>query len=168
MLALPADARVADEHATYAVEGARNVASIKVHVGHVLHAIDPKQEADGPGTGYGLTRALEGSAQHLGYAREVPDASANLKNGLPAVIGQLDALRRESQMLAVLARDARQSPDDAHVVTYAQELSRRCSRLAAGLEQTYLFGVIRLPSGDWAFDPDLHKHPPGSPSTYKY
>ncbi len=190
------DARVADEHATYAVEGARNVASIKVHVGHVLHAIDPKQEADGPGTGYGLTRALEGSAQHLGYAREVPDASANLKNGLPAVIGQLDALRRESQMLAVLARDARQSPDDAHVVTYAQELSRRCSRLAAGLEQTqkqldtllaaevppyrpiarrylfgvirYLFGVIRLPSGDWAFDPDLHKHPPGSPSTYKY
>ncbi len=46
---------------------------------------------------------------------------------------------------------------------------RACGDVRAGtVPALYLFGVIRLPSGDWAFDPDLHKHPPGSPSTYKY
>lgn len=181
------EARVAAEHAAYAVEGARNIASVKLHVGHVLHAVDPKLLAEGPGTGYGLTRALQGGSEHLGYAREVRDASANLRAGLPPLIAELEALRRESQLMAVLARDARQSADDAHVVTYAQDLAQRCSRLAAGLEQTqqrldallaaeqppyrpiarrYLFGVIRLPSGDWAFDPELHKRQPGSHSSY--
>jgi hypothetical protein len=181
------EARVAAEHAAYAVEGARNIGSVKQHLGHVLHAVDPKLLADGPGTGYGLIRAIDGSIQHLGYAREVRDASANLRAGLPGVIDGLQAWRRESQLIAVLARDARQSRDDARVVAYAQDLSQRCTRLAAGLAQVrqrldallaaevppyrpiarrYLFGVIRLPSGDWAFDPELHTRQPGSHSTY--
>lgn len=181
------EATVAAEHAAYAVEGARNIASVKLHAGHVLHAVDPKLLPDGPGAGYGLTRALQGSAEHLGYAREVPDASVNLRAGLPAVIADLDALRRESQVMAVLARDARLSADETHVVTYAQDLARRSNLVVAGIDQAqrrlealltaeqppyrpiarrYLFGVIRLPSGDWAFDPDLHKKQPGSHRSY--
>jgi len=90
-------------------------------------------------------------------------------------------------VMAVLARDARLSADETHVVTYAQDLARRGSLLVAGLDQAqrrldallaaeqppyrpvarrYLFGVIRLPSGDWAFDPDLHKKQPGSHRSY--
>lgn len=181
------EATVAAEHAAYAVEGARNIASVKLHAGHVLHAVDPKLLPDGPGAGYGLTRALQGSVEHLGYAREVPDAGANLRAGLPAVIAELDALRRESQVLAALARDARLSADEAHVVTYAQDMARRSTLVVAGLDQAqrrldavlaaeqppyrpiarrYLFGVIRLPSGDWAFDPDLHTKQPGSLRSY--
>lgn len=181
------EAKVAAEHAAYAVEGARNIASVKLHAGHVLHAVDPKLLPDGPGAGYGLTRALQGSVEHLGYAREVPDAGANLRAGLPAVIAELDALRRESQVLAALARDARLSADEAHVVTYAQDMARRSTLVVAGLDQAqrrldavlaaeqppyrpiarrYLFGVIRLPSGDWAFDPDLHTKQPGSLRSY--
>lgn len=168
-----AEVAVAAEHAAYAVDGARDVAAVRLHLGHVLHAVDPTREPSGPGSGYGLAKAIDGCADHLGFAQEVRDASANLKAGLPAVIGTLQPLRREARAIAALAAEGRSSPDAATAVAYAQEARQRTARLAGELwlarhqlsqllavEQPpyrvvphrYLFGIVRLPSGEWVFD----------------
>lgn len=168
-----AEAAVAAEHAVYAVDSARDVAAVRLHLGHVLHAVDPAREPSGPGTGYGLARAIDGCADHLGFAQEARDASASLKAGLPAVVGILQPLRREARAIAALAAEGRASTDAAAAVAYAEEARQRTTRLAGELwvarhqlaqllaaerpayrvvPRRYLFGVIRLPSGEWIFD----------------
>lgn len=168
-----AEAAVAAEHAVYAVDGARDVAAVRLHLGHVLHAVDPTREPSGPGTGYGLVKAIDGCADHLRFAREVRDASDNLKAGLPAVIGTLEPLRRDARAVAALAAEGRGATDAAAAAAYAQEARQRTTRLAGELwlarhqlaqllaaerppyrvvPHRYLFGIIRLPSGEWVFD----------------
>lgn len=170
------EAKIVAEHAGYAVAGARDMKEVKLHLGHVLHALNPALEKQGPGLGYGLMKSLDSSADHLGFAAEVKDVSANLKAGLPTVIAALKPLRQEAQVLAILSRDARQSKDLAQVVAYAEEVRQRADKLASQLgaarkqldgllaaesppyqpiAQRYLFGIIRLPSGEWAYNPDL-------------
>lgn len=177
------EAKIVAEHAGYAVAGAKDIREVKLHLGHVLHALNPALEKEGPGTGYGLMKSLDGSSDHLGFAAEVKDVSAQLKSGLPTVITALKPLRQEAQVLAILSRDARQTSDLAQVVAYAEEVRQRSEKLAAQLgdarkkldgllaaespsyqpiAQRYLFGIIRLPSGEWAYNPDVQGSRRGS------
>jgi len=167
------EAKIIAEHAGYAVAGARDMREVKMHLGHILHALNPALEHSGPGTGFGLMKALDGGADHLGYAREVKDASPNIKAGLPPIIEALRGYRQESQVLAILCRDARQSNDLPQVVAYAEDVRQRSEKLVNQLAdararldavlaaeqpsyqpiaQRYLFGIIRLPSGEWAYN----------------
>lgn len=169
-----ADAAVAAEHARFAVEGARDIESVRLHLGHVLHAVDPARAPSGPGSGYGLVQALDGCVDHLGYAAEVRDASANLKAGLPPLVAALQPSVRESRSVAALAAEAQRSGDAAVVVAYAQEVAARSGAISARLSEVrqrlagllaaesppyrpvarrYLFGIVRLPSGDWGWAP---------------
>ncbi len=178
------DARIAAEHAGYAVEGARNLPSVRMHLGHVLNAFDPAEEPVGPGTGYGLLRALGGMADHLGYAVEVPDATPTLQAALRPLIAELRREQDGARLLAGMSRAARIHRSAAHVVAYAQEIRQRCDALATRLDQwrgrldaalaaeqppyrtvaeQYLFGLIRLPSGEWVFDP---QHDPSRDGYY--
>ncbi|WP_374436604.1 hypothetical protein [Inhella sp.] len=166
------DARVAAEHAEYAVQGARDLNSVRLHLGHVVQALDPALEPQGPGSGYGLVRALGGLSEHLGYAGSVSDASAALKAGLPPLIDGLQPLRREALLLTALTREGRRVADPGQALAYAQEAQQRCQALETQLAQLgqrlqallaaenppyspvaerYLFGLIRLPSGEWGF-----------------
>src|SRR5207244_11758232 len=56
------EARVAVLHAGLAVNSA-NLDDIKLHAGHVLHALDPAVERAGPGAGYGVRKAAAGALQ---------------------------------------------------------------------------------------------------------
>lgn len=164
------DAAVLLEHANFAVQGARDVASVRLHLGHVLHALDPALEAEGPGSGYGLLKALGGTLDHLGFAGAARDASAHLRAGLVVLLDSLRPLLREAQLLVALARDGRRSGDAGQALAYALETQQRATTLLAQLTQArqqlevllaaeappyrpvaerYLFGVIRLPSGEW-------------------
>jgi hypothetical protein len=177
------EAKIVAEHAGYAVAGARDIKEVKLHLGHVLHALNPALEKTGPGMGYGLMKSLDGASDHLGFAAEVKDVSAHLKSGLPTVIAALKPLRQETQVLAILSRDARQASDLAQVVAYAEEVRQRSEKLVAQLgavrkqldgllaaespayqpiAQRYLFGIIRLPSGEWAYNPDVQGSRRGS------
>ncbi len=168
-----ADAAVAAEHAAYATDGAGDLAAVRLHLGHVLHTVDPVLEPTGPGSGYGLMRALQGSAEHLEYAAEVPDASANLRSGARGMAAALRSLQGEARAIATLAEDARGSTDAGHALAFAHEVRERAERLAGQLLQLrqrlttvlqaedppyrtlprrYLFGIIRLPSGQWVFE----------------
>lgn len=177
------DAAFAAQHAGYAVEGARDVAAVKIHLRHVLHALDPATESTGPGTGYGLIRALDGTLDHLAFAQEAGDASANLRGGLARLRDAMAPLRQETRIVKALALEAYGSGDGAQVVAYAEEIRNRAARMSEQLvlrsrelnailgsesppyqpvAQRYLFGLIRLPSGQWSFDTSLQPARAGS------
>ena len=73
------EAEVAAQHAGFAASRPDDLDWMKLHVGHVLHAIDPSSEPQGPGLGYGVHRAAQGVAQHVGFAADSEDASDNVK-----------------------------------------------------------------------------------------
>lgn len=77
--AAQAEAEIAAEHAGFAVSKPDDLASIKLHVGHVVHAVDPSVEPEGPGLGYGVIEAADGVAQHIGFAAQSEGASDNVE-----------------------------------------------------------------------------------------
>ncbi len=79
LIAALSDAKTAVAHSELAARSPTNLASMKTHAGHVLHALDPTIEAKGPASGYGVTRATAGASQHLQLAVKSEGASARVK-----------------------------------------------------------------------------------------
>jgi hypothetical protein len=86
------DARVAAAHALLTSKSS-TLDDIKLHAGHVLHALDPEIEPKGPASGYGAKKATTGAAQHLGFAVAGEGASQILKSGAASVSAKLDAVQ---------------------------------------------------------------------------
>ena len=74
-----AEAAIAAQHANLAISKPSDIDSIRLHSGHVLHAIDPVEIEAGPGLGYGLERAAGGVRAHIGYAAGSADTPDNVK-----------------------------------------------------------------------------------------
>lgn len=74
-----AEAEVARQHAALAIGQPDSLDAIRLHTGHVVHAVDPAAGGGGPGLGYGLLNAASGAAAHIGYAAGAADASDNVK-----------------------------------------------------------------------------------------
>src|ERR671912_854879 len=74
-----ADAKVAATHAELMQTSADDLDVLKLHAGHVLHALDPTLEAKGPGSGYGVKRAAAGALQHIQLAAKSEGASQNVQ-----------------------------------------------------------------------------------------
>ena len=73
------EAAVAAQHAGLAMRSPDNLAGIQRHIGHVMNAVDPSVEESGPGKGYGLLKAAQGVATHVGLAADSEGASQNVK-----------------------------------------------------------------------------------------
>ena len=71
-----AEARIAIQHAGLAGRQPANLEYMKTHAGHVIHALDPKVIAMGPGLGYGVTKGAAGVATHIDLAASAEGASA--------------------------------------------------------------------------------------------
>ena len=76
------EARVAVLHAGLAAKSA-SLDDIRLHAGHVLHALDPALEPKGPGAGYGVKKATAGAQQHLDFAAKADGASATISRRTP-------------------------------------------------------------------------------------
>jgi len=74
-----AEAEVAAQHAGFAASKPDDLEWMQMHVVHVVNAIDPSVEPEGPGAGYGVRQAAEGVAKHVQFAAESPGASDNVK-----------------------------------------------------------------------------------------
>jgi hypothetical protein len=64
-----ADARVAAQHTALAGRNTTNLEALKLHAGHILHAVDPAEGSTGPGSGYGVKKARAGCTRALHAAR---------------------------------------------------------------------------------------------------
>jgi hypothetical protein len=74
-----AEAELAQRHAALAAGDTNNLEAMKLHVGHVLHAVDPTVVTSGPGLGFGLKQAAEGAIQHLRLAEDTEGASTAVR-----------------------------------------------------------------------------------------
>jgi hypothetical protein len=74
-----AEAEVAAQHAGFAASRPDDLDWMKLHAGHVVNAVDPSVEAQGPGLGYGVRQAAQGVAQHVRFAADSEDASDNVR-----------------------------------------------------------------------------------------
>jgi hypothetical protein len=125
-----AEAKVAAQHAALAAKAPDNLDSMKLHAGHVLHAVDPSVEAKGPGLGYGVKRAAAGVATHIELAAKSEGASANVKThsahvsaAANEVVKRADALLAVAQKIRAAASAADAAPLVAQLTTLAQELA---------------------------------------------
>jgi hypothetical protein len=84
------DARVASAHALLTSKATDNLADMKLHAGHVLHALDSAIEPKGPASGYGVRKATVGALQHVGFAAGVEGASATVKSHASTVSARLN------------------------------------------------------------------------------
>ena len=74
-----AEAEIAVTHAGLALQQPDNLDWLKLHTTHVMHAVNPDVMAQGPGLGYGVRRAADGVAKHIGFSAASKDASDNVK-----------------------------------------------------------------------------------------
>jgi len=73
------EAKIAIQHAEFAASRRGDLAWMKMHTRHVLHAVDPSVETKGPGLGYGVMQAARGISQHIAFASGSDGASENVR-----------------------------------------------------------------------------------------
>lgn len=125
---------VAAAHANYAVNAADNFDSMKIHAGHVRHAIDPTLEAGGPGLGYGLIRATNGSIEHITLASESAGASEAIKTHTVHVVTSLNNVLERTEMALAEADAIIAAASAAEALPHAIEMARLTKDAFQGID----------------------------------
>ena len=127
------EARVAVQHARLAAKAA-SIDEIKLHVGHVLHALDPTIDPEGPGAGYGVRKAAAGAQQHLDLAAKAEGASETLLAAAAPVSAALSNVLRAVDAAVVVGQKAKAATDTADATRIAGELAALVVQIDDGLE----------------------------------
>jgi hypothetical protein len=198
------EADIALAHSEYALEKPNELDAIKLHVRHVMHAVDPESHPEGPGLGFGLKRALTEAVSHISFAAESDDASDNVRNFAKPFGKNVKATLERCDLILIFGREILQMGSAEEATILAGEIMNLTRANVEGIDtdgngnigpdpgeyglkqlrvqitemtnrevpryrpvaQRYLFGLVRLPSGKWAFsflvdsfyDPDPTKY----------
>jgi len=125
------EARVAVEHARLAAKGA-SLEDIRLHAGHVLHALDPGVESKGPGAGYGVRKAVDGAIQHLGLALTADGATANVATFAPGAVSALASVVKSLDQAVAAAQRVRSARDAGEAAGLAADLVTLTERMSQG------------------------------------
>lgn len=129
-----AEAAVASQHATLATRTPNDLAAMKLHAGHVLHALDPALQATGPGKGFGLRKAAGGVAQHIELAAKETAASGNVKiHATHIAAAARGTLSRVDQAVALI-KQIQDATDAKAAASLVAQLASVCSQLASGAD----------------------------------
>jgi hypothetical protein len=123
-----AEARVAAQHAGLAARDPSNLEGMKMHAGHVLHALSPAEGSQGPGQGFGVKRATEGVVSHVGFAADAETASQNVtthSGHVRASAGNVVQWTDEAVALAARIQAAGTAAEAAPLIEQLQNLTTR-------------------------------------------
>ena len=126
------EAAVAAQHAGLAASNPDNLAGIQRHIGHVLNAVDPSMEASGPGKGYGLIKAAEGVATHVGLAANSDGASDNVKRHAEHVSASANNVAAWARQIVELCNQVKEAESAAAAAELAQEIQTLTQAIAEG------------------------------------
>lgn len=129
-----AEAQIAQQHAALAGRSPDNLASMQMHTGHVLHAIDPSIETSGPGKGYGVKRAAQGVAQHIGLAANTDGASANIKTHATHVTASAETVVARCDEIVNLAKQIRAASTAAAAAPLVAQMATLAEQLTTGAD----------------------------------
>ena len=138
------EARVAALHAGLAAKGA-SLDDIRLHAGHVLHALDPAIEPKGPGAGYGVKKAAAGALQHLDIATKSDGATAAITTHAAQVSSALSNVMQWVDQAIAVAQKIR-AADTAEAARSAGDLVALTTRISdEGLRpaQTHMTEILK-------------------------
>ena len=128
------EARIAAQHATLAAAQQTNLQYMKTHAGHVIHALDPKLIAAGPGLGYGLKRAATQVAMHIELAASAEGASpAVMAHSKHVATAARNTAARAEQLLA-LAQKVQAATSAAEAAALVSQMVSLADQLIAGAD----------------------------------
>ena len=129
------DTRIAAAHALL-LGKAGTLADMKLHAGHVLHALDPTLEKAGPASGYGAKKAAAGAMQHVGFTAAVDNASAAVKTHADSVNATLTRTLAAIDRGIAAAQAIRASGAEAEALEAVRQLGAIVDEISAGLQQS--------------------------------
>jgi hypothetical protein len=126
------EADVALQHAGLAAAALDDLASMKTHTGHVVHAVQPEEGSRGPGAGYGFKKAIDGVATHADLAAKAEGASDAVRtHAVHVVTAARTASERADRIIELAAQiDAATSAADA--APLVEQLEVLVEQLIAG------------------------------------
>ncbi len=127
-----AEAEIAAEHAELAVAARSNFEDVRLHVGHVLHALDPTLTAEGPGLGYGVRRAVADAATHIGLITADSAASDNVKLHAAHISAAIANAVERADMMVSLARQIEAAGSGASADPLIDQLNALGAALVQG------------------------------------
>jgi hypothetical protein len=129
-----AEARVAAQHATLATRGTTDLAAMKLHAGHVLHALDPSVVTTGPGRGYGLLRASAGIASHIELAAKAEGAPPGVTTHAPHIAAAARATGARADAIIAIAKKIQAATEASEAATLVTQMASLCDALLAGAD----------------------------------
>lgn len=128
------EAGVAAQHAAFAQRSPADLASMQLHAGHVIHALDPSLVASGPAKGFGVKRAAGGIAQHIELAAKEPAASANVKTHAQHVATAARSVATRAEQAIAIAKQIQSATAAADAAKLVTQLVSICTQLVPGTD----------------------------------
>lgn len=129
-----ADAKVAATHAGLMQQSPDNLESMKLHAGHVLHALDPTLLAKGPGSGYGAKRAAGNTLRHIQLAATSAGASKNVQTHAVHVSASLADVTEWTGQAITTAQQIRTAKTASEAAALVTEVVRYTDRIMNGTD----------------------------------
>jgi hypothetical protein len=129
-----ADARVAAQHASLAGRNTTNLEALKLHAGHILHAVDPAEGSTGPGSGYGVKKASAALATHIEMAGRAAGAPAPFVQHAPHVATAARNTVTRIDNIVSLAKRMQAATSAAEAAAILAEMTPVVNALIAGVD----------------------------------
>ena len=129
-----AEAKIAAQHAALAAKTPDNLDAMKLHAGHVIHAVDPGIERTGPGLGFGVRRAAAGVVEHIQLAAKVPNVPVTVLTLASHVLASSNNTLRRSDEIVALAQRIRAAATAADASADVARLNALAQQLTSGLD----------------------------------
>jgi hypothetical protein len=130
-----AEAGVATQHAGLGARTPDDLAMMKTHAGHVLHALDPSTVTlTAPGQGYGVKKAAAGVVTHIELAAAAEGASANVKTHAAHVSTSAKNTVKRVDEIVALAKQIQEATTAAQAAALFNRIVPLTQQLAAGVD----------------------------------
>jgi hypothetical protein len=127
-----AEAKIAQQHANFALAKPDNIKWMKTHTTHVLHAVDPSAMAKGPGLGYGVVKAAGGAAKHIQFAAKSLGASKNVKLHATHVAASANNAVDRAKKIVASAKLIAENDSEFSVAAFVREMKNLTDEIIAG------------------------------------
>jgi predicted lipoprotein with Yx(FWY)xxD motif len=129
-----AEAKIAAQHAALAAKASDNLDAMKMHAGHVMHAVDPGVEQTGPGLGFGVRRAAAGVVEHIQMAAKVPNVPVTVLTLASHVLASSNNTLRRCDEIVAVAQRIRAAATASDVSADVARLNALAQQLTSGLD----------------------------------
>ena len=129
------DTRIAAAHVLLLAKST-SLDDMKLHAGHILHALDPALEKAGPASGYGAKKAAAGAMQHVGFTAAVDNASATVKAQAAKVTATLTDASSAIDRTIAAAQKVRSAGSPADAAAPIREVESGVEEITRGLQQS--------------------------------